>query len=88
MLDHRLLLVRVAQLVEAGRAISLPGLSPAIAVLVHSSGEMPASLQLAGIVILAAGLFVAVAAPVLHARPRLANAAPRLRHTIALPVHC
>ena len=75
MLDHRLLLVRVAQFVGAGRAIPLPGLSPAIAVLLHSLGEMPASLQLAGSVILAAGLFVAVTAPVLV--PDRASPVPR-----------
>jgi hypothetical protein len=77
LIAHRLLLVRLAQLVGAGRAVSLPGLSPAIAVLVRLLGEIPASLQLTGIVILTAALLVVVSAPALRARPRLATANDR-----------
>jgi hypothetical protein len=63
--------VRAAQFVGTGRAASLPGLSPAMAVLVRLLGELPTSLLLAGIGILAAAL-VLVIASLLRAQPPIA----------------
>jgi hypothetical protein len=60
--DLKLVLVSVAQLVGAGRVTSLPAVSPVIGVLMRLLSEMPAGLQLAAIVILSAGLLVALCA--------------------------